>query len=139
MLAVPVFHAHPGADHDHGESGHSYGGIVHTIFSPDVGGEDDRHHTHEGVGHSGPGDLAISDHPSHSLDNDEFAFTFLGSSTERKFFNPIFLHLFMVQPSASLEPPPNLSVVAQHYVVPPPLTVLTCDIPSRAPPPHQFI
>lgn len=139
MLAVPVFHVHPETDHHHGEAGHHHGGIVHTIFSPDLDGEDNHRHAHEGVGHSGPRELDISAPPSHSLDNVEFEFTFLSSSTERKLFHPIFLHLFMGQSSASLEPSPNLLVAAQHCVVTPPLIFLTCNIPSRAPPPPHSV
>lgn len=138
MLAIPVFHVHPETEHHHGEAGHHHGGIVHTIFSPDLDGENNHRPAQEGVEHFGPSELAISTHPSHSLDNVELEFTFLSSSTERKFFTPIFLHLFIVQSSAIREPSPNLSVVAQHCVVPPPLIFLTCDIPSRAPPsPHS--
>jgi hypothetical protein len=139
MLVVPVFHVHPETDYDHGQANHHHGGIVHTVFSPDLDGEYDHRHAHEDVGHSGPSDLELPHHPSHSLGNVEFAFTFLGSSTERKLFNLVFLHLFMVQSSASFESPPNLSVVAQHCVVTPPRIFWTCDIPSRAPPPPQFI
>ncbi len=36
MLAVPLFHVHPDADHHHGEAGHVHGGTVHTVFSPDL-------------------------------------------------------------------------------------------------------
>lgn len=139
MLAVPVFHVHPGTDHHHGEAGHHHDGIVHTIFSADLDAEYNHQHAHEGIGHSSPGDLAISDHPPHSLDNVEFEFTFLSNSTERKIFNPTFLHFFMLQSSASREPSPNLSVVAQPCAIPPPLILLTCDIPSRAPPPPQSV
>lgn len=139
MLVVPVFHVHPETDHHHGEAGHHHGGIVHTIFSPDLDAEYNHRHAHEGVGHSGPSELAISDHLSHPLANAEFVFTFLSSSTERKIFNATLPHLFMVQSSASREPSPNLSVVAQHCAVPPALILLTCDIPSRAPPPPHSV
>lgn len=36
MLAAPLIHIHPEADHHHGEAGHSHGGTVHTVFSPDL-------------------------------------------------------------------------------------------------------
>ncbi len=36
MLAVPLVHIHPEADHHHGEAGHVHGGTVHTVFSPDL-------------------------------------------------------------------------------------------------------
>lgn len=36
MLAAPLVHIHPEADHRHGEAGHIHGGTVHTVFSPDL-------------------------------------------------------------------------------------------------------
>ena len=36
MLAAPLVHIHPEADHHHGEPGHLHGGTVHTVFSPDL-------------------------------------------------------------------------------------------------------
>lgn len=36
MLAAPLVHIHPEADHRHGEVGHVHGGTVHTVFSPDL-------------------------------------------------------------------------------------------------------
>lgn len=36
MLAAPLVHIHPEADHHHGEIGHVHGGTVHTVFSPDL-------------------------------------------------------------------------------------------------------
>lgn len=36
MLAAPLVHIHPEADHHHGEAGHVHGGTVHAVFSPDL-------------------------------------------------------------------------------------------------------
>lgn len=36
MLAAPLVHIHPEADHRHGDPGHVHGGTVHTVFSPDL-------------------------------------------------------------------------------------------------------
>jgi hypothetical protein len=36
MLAVPLVHVHPDADHRHGTSDHLHGGTVHTVFSKDL-------------------------------------------------------------------------------------------------------
>lgn len=36
MLAAPLVHIHPEADHRHGAAGHIHGGTVHTVFSPDL-------------------------------------------------------------------------------------------------------
>lgn len=34
ILAVPLVHVHPEADHRHGLPGHVHGGTFHTVFSP---------------------------------------------------------------------------------------------------------
>lgn len=36
MLAAPLVHIHPEADHRHGDPGHVHGGTFHTVFSPDL-------------------------------------------------------------------------------------------------------
>jgi hypothetical protein len=36
MLAAPLVHIHPEADHHHGDPSHVHGGTVHTVFSPDL-------------------------------------------------------------------------------------------------------
>lgn len=36
MLAAPLVHIHPEADHHHGDLGHVHGGTVHTVFSKDL-------------------------------------------------------------------------------------------------------
>ena len=36
MLAVPLVHVHPEADHRHGSPDHVHGGTVHTVFSRDL-------------------------------------------------------------------------------------------------------
>lgn len=36
MLAAPLVHIHPEADHRHGAADHKHGGTVHTVFSPNL-------------------------------------------------------------------------------------------------------
>ena len=36
MLAAPLVHIHPEADHRHGDTSHVHGGTVHTVFSQDL-------------------------------------------------------------------------------------------------------
>ena len=36
MLAAPLIHIHPEADHRHGAADHMHGGTVHTVFSHDL-------------------------------------------------------------------------------------------------------
>ena len=52
MLAAPLVHIHPEADHRHGDPGHVHGGTVHTVFSKDLNCEFS-HYNHASVSHDG--------------------------------------------------------------------------------------
>ena len=132
MLAVPVFHVHPDTDH-HGEAGHIHGGTIHTVFSSDLDGEYDHQHATDGFRHSTSSHLALSDHPSHSLDNAELAFSYLTNSIDRKPLKPLSLHGLTVEPCKITEFAPPIPDT-HHLVISPSRTFLTPDIPSRAPP-----
>lgn len=134
MLAVPLFHVHPEADHHHGEAGHVHGGTVHTVFSPDLDGEfDDNQHATDGFGHTTANHVAVSGHPAHALEYAELGFSFVSDSTDRNLPKPLVTHAFVVEAHAIRVLNANPSV-AQHLTSTPLLTVLTRDIPSRAPP-----
>lgn len=134
MLAVPLFHVHPEADHHHGEAGHVHGGTVHTIFSPDLDGEFDSHqHTTDVSGHTAPSHVALSGHPPHALETAEIGYSFLSDSTDRKFPKPLFVHVLVVESIAIIACASTPSI-AQHRASTPLHTFLTRDIPSRAPP-----
>ncbi|ULA65242.1 MAG: hypothetical protein LZF86_190545 [Nitrospira sp.] len=134
MLAVPLFHVHPEADHHHGEAGHVHGGTVHTVFSPDLDGEFHDHqdaftkHEHQ------PGNqIAVSGHPAHASDNTEQGFSFVSDSTDRTLLRPLTASALIVEPPvhAPLATKPS---AARLLIAFRSLTVLTQDIPSRAPP-----
>lgn len=135
ILAVPLFHVHPEADHHHGEAGHVHGGTVHTVFSRDLDGEFDDHQqdTTDGVGHLPARQIAVSGHPSHILEYAELGFSFLSDSTDRNLPKPLFTHTFVVEAPAIRVLNANPSL-AQNLTSTLLLTVLTHDIPSRAPP-----
>ncbi len=82
MLAVPLFHVHPEADHRHGEVGHVHGGTVHTVWSPDLDCEYGNHGQAVGgyaqLAHVGDG------HP-------EFGLSLLTDSTDRKSLKPFLI------------------------------------------------
>lgn len=134
MLAVPLFHVHPEADHRHGEAGHVHGGTIHTVFSLDLEGEyDDHHHTIDSSGHSTPIPDALSDHSSPAAGFAELAFTFLNDSTDQKLPKPIGSPLIVVESIAIIASAPTSSIV-QRSESTPRHTFFTRDIPSRAPP-----
>jgi len=97
MLAVPLFHVHPEADHRHGETGHVHGGTVHLAWSPDLDCE------FNGRGQADPSkqaarrgfsNFARFSHPGDS--HVEFSLSLLSDSTDRKSPRP-----FMAQALAS--------------------------------------
>ena len=134
MLAVPLFHVHPEADHHHGEAGHSHGGTVHTVFSPDLDGEfHDDQDTAAGVEQQATNQITVSGHPSHASDYTELEFSFATDSTDRTLPKPLVSSALIVEPPAHTTLTTNPSVI-QPLAHSLPLTLLTQDIPSRAPP-----
>jgi hypothetical protein len=89
MLAAPLFHVHPEADHRHGEVGHVHGGTVHTVWSPDL---DCEYNNHE---------QATSGHTqlAHSSDGHaEFGLSLLTDSTDRKSLKPFLTLVLWLSP-----------------------------------------
>lgn len=134
MLVVPLIHIHPETDPHHGEAGHAHGGMVHTVFSRDLDDEFDNHQdTTDRVGHLSASQVAVSGHPSHALEYAELGFSFLSDSTDRKLPKPLFVHVLVTESAQIISFGPSPSI-AQDRAFALPLTVLTRDIPSRAPP-----
>lgn len=134
MLAVPLFHVHPEADHHHGEAGHIHGGTVHTVFSPDLDGEFTSHQGTPAAVEPQSADLStFAKHRAHASDYAELGFSFVSDSTDRSLPKPLVTAMLLV------EPPAHLAVTASHPVsldltFSQSLTLFTRDIPSRAPP-----
>lgn len=135
MLAAPLVHIHPEADHHHGEARHVHGGIVHMVFSPDLDGEYDGHHTTGVREHSAASHLTLAGHSSHTVAHNELTLSFLNDSTERKPAKPLFTSALTAEHRAINEYAPPLRV-AQPCAGTLLFKSLTSDIPSRAPPPH---
>lgn len=134
MLAVPLFHVHPEADHHHGEAGHIHGGTVHTVFSPDLDGEFGNHQDTIAGGEQQPANqITVSGHHSHASDYTELGFSFVSDSTDRTLPKPLVASVLIVEPPAHTPLAANPSVI-QPLTFSLPLTLLTQDIPSRAPP-----
>lgn len=89
MLAVPLFHIHPEADHRHGEIGHVHGGTVHTAWSPDLDCEFDSQRQVDRTGQSAQGGASSLAQFSHLGDSHaEFSLSLLNDSTDRKSLKP---------------------------------------------------
>jgi hypothetical protein len=134
MLAVPLFHVHAETDFHHGEAGHVHGGVVHTVFSPDLDGEFDTHHDMtDGSGTTFPSHVATFGHPAHASENVELGFSFLSNLTDRKLPKPLLSSGLVVESVALHVVVPNPSVTEDTSFTPS-LPFFTRDIPSRAPP-----
>lgn len=127
MLAVPLFHVHPEADHHHGEVGHVHGGTVHTVMSPDL-------------------ECEVESHPSLKPDSHDVSITVSGlghrhleievsllTDSDRKAFN-----FFLSQAQALV---PVLTLNLESSISQEPLAValfslarLIHDLPFRGPP-----
>lgn len=130
LLAVPLFHIHPEADHHHGVEGHVHGGTVHTVMSPDLDCEIEGHGqlaadsqddvtTVSGVGHR----------------HLEIEFSFLTDSTDRKSLNPFITQAHALMSAGALNPAFHVSCERQTGAIISPLRLIH-DLPFRGPPAH---
>jgi hypothetical protein len=99
MLAVPLFHIHPEADHRHGEAEHVHGGTVHVAWSPDLDGEFDSHPKVDRTEQSalGVGNLVPFSHVGDR--HTEVSLSLLNDSTDRKSFKPFFPQALELSPA----------------------------------------
>jgi len=134
MLAVPLFHIHPDADHRHGEAGHVHGGTVHTVLSQDLDCEHSSQQAMRGSGQKVRGDLSVSAHQSHPLnEHPEFGISLLSDPTDRKSFKPCSTQVLAFV--SALVSGPELHLSLQHCSVPVRAsTVPPHDVQTRAPP-----
>lgn len=89
VLAVPFVHVHPEVDHHHGEEGHTHGGLVHTIWSPDL--ECEFHHhgitdQHQGQNRDGAESDVENGHVLFHAGghHDEFTLTMFSDASDRR-------------------------------------------------------
>jgi hypothetical protein len=134
MLAVPLFHIHPDADHRHGEAGHVHGGTVHTVLSQDLDCEHSTQQAMQGSGQTVGGGVSVSAHQSHPLnEHPEFGISLLSDPTDRKSFKPGPTQVLAIVSALVLGP--ELHLWVQHRSVSVrALTLLIHNVRSRAPP-----
>ena len=132
MLAAPLVHIHPEADHRHGDPSHIHGGTVHTVFSPDLSCEFS-HYDHASVAaEESRCPLHLIAQPFHAAEHLEIDFI-LGSSAEPQVGKGTALdlaaHSFHANQrarfNATWQPRPSPSLTDRF---------LTTSLPSRAPP-----
>jgi len=129
MLAVPLVHVHPEADHQHGQASHFHGGMTHSVFSADLPCE-----YHAASPSHAP---SFSDQATHEFDHPEIGFSLLTSSPDWNVGKPVLhdtvfgetSHVFLGPDSNFIAVAPSESAVS--VVLPPYLS-------TRAPPPTAF-
>lgn len=128
LLAVPLFHIHPEADHHHGEKGHVHGGTVHTVLSPDLDCEVESHGQRAADSHDDG--TTVSGFGHRHL---EIEFSFLADSTDRKSFNPFVTQVHTLASVEALNPAYGVSRARPTDI---PLSTLrfSHDRPFRGPP-----
>lgn len=132
MLAAPLVHIHPEADHRHGEAGHVHGGTVHTVFSPDLSCEFTAYDHAPVAATESRCPLHLIAQPFHEAEHLEIDFV-LASSAEPQVGKGTVLDVAAHVFSANQHP--RFSVTWQPRSGPSPTNLfLTTGLPSRAPP-----
>jgi hypothetical protein len=130
MLAAPLFHVHPEADHRHGEAEHVHDVIVHMVWSPDLESEFDGHQPVDPTEESALDGISSFVQPSHVGDRHaELGVSLLNDSVDRKSINTHVTQAFGLLPAVVLDVggypriQPNtssglLSILVGHVVSP---------------------
>jgi len=83
MLAIPLVHIHPEADHAHGRTHHQHGGLVHSVLSEDLPCEFGIHPNSSSTSQPHSTSLPLTAHsPSHFLNHAEITFSVLTHSSD---------------------------------------------------------
>lgn len=132
MLAVPLVHIHPEADHRHGSLDHLHGSTVHAVFSPDLTCEFSLYDHASVAGDESHCPLhLLAQHP-HGMDHLEIGLV-LASSAEPQIGKGTALdvaaHAFHANPPAR----PH-AVWRPHPTPSPTIVLLATSLLSRAPP-----
>jgi hypothetical protein len=132
MLAVPLVHIHPEADHRHGTSDHLHGGTVHTVFSKDLTCEFSGHNQALAASHSAHRPSHLVARPFHTLEHLEVDVV-LGSSTEPQSGKgtPLDVAAHCLQSIERPTPPLGQLVESVPSSI---VLLLSTTHPSRAPP-----
>lgn len=81
LVAIPLIHIHPEADHAHGTKEHHHGGVLHSVLSQDLECEFHAHFTHKAAERGIENFALYCNHSdTHQLNHDEIGFSLLSSS-----------------------------------------------------------
>jgi hypothetical protein len=132
MLAAPLVHIHPEADHRHGAADHTHGGTVHTVFSPNLPCEFLVYDHASVADNESRCPLHLIAHPLHGLEHFEIDVV-LASSAEPQVGKGTALDV--ASHFSHAPPPARLHAVWQPQPSPSLTNLfLTTSLSSRAPP-----
>jgi hypothetical protein len=125
MLAVPLVHVHPEADHQHGQASHFHGGTPHTVFSSDLPCEYQA---------SSPDDVhSVGSHSAHKFGHSEIGFSLLTSLPDRSIGKPVFSDA-VIGDTLSLFASLDWKFIALAPTESPASVILPVCLSTRAPP-----
>lgn len=134
MLAAPLFHIHPEADHQHGKEGHLHGGTVHMAWSPDLACEyDDHQHIdrNEKYPRESAGKFTKFSHLGDR--HTEFSLSLLTDSTDRKSLKPLVAQALGLLPAVGSDIERHTRIQRDTAAIPSPVSFVHTLSP-RAPP-----
>jgi hypothetical protein len=132
MLAAPLVHIHPEADHRHGDPDHVHGGTVHTVFSPDLSCEFSRYDHAPAAATESHCPLHLIAQPLHGAEHLEIDFVFASSAAPQVGKGTaldVAAHSFYA--NQPLRPPAQWQPQPSPWLTKP---FLSTSLPSRAPP-----
>lgn len=133
IVAIPLVHMHPEADHRHGNSGHVHGGTIHTVFSPDLACEYTARVHDETCPEATHQRLQASAHSGHAFNHPEIEFSLLSVPIDRPVAKPgITVSGLPVIESTTVQR--AVSSASSQPVISPAVLFLSTALPVRAPP-----
>ena len=133
VLAIPLIHIHPEADHRHGNADHEHGGMFHTVFSPDLPCEYAVHGQVASSQGRTPGSPNVVGQTAHVFNHLEIDYFLLTASLDRLAEKPTTTHATCLAMGSEFVRAACSTVPAfdAHW---PTRFLLASDLSARAPP-----
>ncbi|WP_454062180.1 hypothetical protein [Candidatus Nitrospira salsa] len=138
LVAFPLIHIHPEADHAHGSQTHEHGGLFHSVLSQDLACEYHHHSPHDFPAQKGTQDIPHCDHAqTHLLNHDEIGFSILSASYHDSLTTidqPITFLPVVHKSSSIVSTLRSLQLSSERA---PPIRLIHSHNPIRPPPTHS--
>ena len=135
MLALPLVHVHPEADHRHGLPGHVHGGTYHTVLSPQppCAFAAHRHHHDWASQEESFGSSESTGHSFHGFEHPTITFAVLNSSSGQTLEQPPFTAEVLGR-QGTIPEAPSIHCPTLNSNWPTPSRLLVKRLSPRAPP-----